>query len=238
MGRMALAAIAGFLTVAIAAVWLQVAGLRAVPNTWDDHPSAGYKLYAPLVQGYPRPSLTLTQVPLCDWFPAPSGIPTQVTTLQDSLDADLLEALQFELDSDNSTAVAGRSNGSLAFRYSEECSGLLSSEQARIVLGQLFSAGSCPRLQGYLRHELGGGYRTVIVFVTGWNGLVANPFATASPDQPHCGYLPVGGAYGWGLTYDASANEWNWREWQSGSYPYLIQSLWKQGYGTYFVIRP
>lgn len=237
-GRTILAATAGIVTLAIGFMWMQVESSRHVPSTTSDSLSTGHKLYAPLLQGYPAPVPTLTPVPLCDWFPAPPGLPTQVTTLQGSSDAALLVALQSELDIDDGTAISGRSNGSLAFRYSEECSGLLSAAQAKSALGQLFAAGSCPRIQGYMRRQSGVGNRTVFVFVTGWTGQVVNPFATANPDEPACGYIPVGGTYGWGLDYDASANTWSWREWQTGLYPYLVQSLWKQAYGTYYVIRP
>lgn len=235
-GPAIMAALAVVVTLAIGTMWLNAEPPRL--TTTSDSISTAHKLYAPMLQGYPPPVATLTPVPLCDWFPEPPGISTQVTTLQSSPDADLLVALQAELDTDDSTAISGRSHGSLAFLHSEECSGLMTPAQAKVTIEQLLAAGSCPRIQGYLRRQSGVGNRTVVVFVTGWSGQVVNPFATPNPNQPECSYVPVGGAYGWGLSFDATANKWSWVEWQSGSYNNLIQNLWKQAYGVYYMIRP
>lgn len=197
-----------------------------------------FEVFAPAMQGYPAPGPTLTAVPQCDWQPVPQGVSTQIVTLSGSPDASFLEALQFDLDQDDAAALADRAAHVFVFRHTVECNGSMTPQEIEDILAELLSEGSCPLIQGYFRKEGSNGNRSLIVFISGWSGSVANPFATPDPEQPFCASWPVG-TYAWFFRYSAGDDNWTWHEWVPVLYPHSIYTYDEAlNYGTYYVIRP
>ncbi len=192
--------------------------------------------------GYPPPISSPTPTASPDpsgYFPPPSDVPSETTTIAASHFPQMLAQLQSDLDSANATDIAiymasdGYGGVHVASSTDPQGATQLSQVDAEQVLTDYFDDGAAPVIQGYFVWPYGNS-TCALVLIAGWQGEAAVPGATMTP---------LGGlesisddAFKWDVCADGS--DISITGWMTGYYHQLVSGTHLRRQSTYMAIQP